>query len=232
MLETSLLSTHLASPLIGYLEHVFHIFGYLKESSKRKLVFDPGHPKIYINRFHRFYWQDFYKGVKESIPPNMPKPRGKFVSTHCFVNANHAGNKVTRKSQIGILIFVNKAPIIAFSKRENAVETSTFGSKFTALKNAFELVEALGYKLSMFGVPIEGPTNVFCDNESVYMNVSIPESVLNKKHHSIAYHRCREAVAASTILIAKEPTATNLSDLFTNMLPKFVREKLLDWFTY
>ena len=95
-LETSLLSTNLASPRIGYLEQVFHIFGYLKESSKRKLGFDTGHPKISINQFHRFDWQDFYKGVKEEIPPNMPKPRGNSVSTHCFVDSNHAGNKVVK----------------------------------------------------------------------------------------------------------------------------------------
>ena len=49
LLESSLLSTHLASPRIGHLEQVLHIFGYLKDSSKRKLVFDPGHPKIDIN---------------------------------------------------------------------------------------------------------------------------------------------------------------------------------------
>ena len=103
-----------------------------------------------------------------------------------FVNSNHAGNKVTRWSQTDILIFVNKAPIIALSKRQNTVETSTFGIKLTALKNAVNLVEALQYKLRMFGVPIEGPTNVFCDNESVINNVSKPESVLKKKHHSIA----------------------------------------------
>ena len=112
------------------------------------------------------------------------------------------------------------------------METSTFGSEFTALKNTVELVEALWYKLHMFGVPIEGPTNVFCENELVYKNVSTLESVLNKKHQSIAYHLCRESVAALTIRIAKEPTVTNLSDLFTKMLPQFIREKLLDWFTY
>ena len=49
LLETSLLSTHLASPRIGHLEQVFHIFGYLKDSSKRKLGFDHFHLKIYIN---------------------------------------------------------------------------------------------------------------------------------------------------------------------------------------
>ena len=70
------------------------------------------------------------------------------------------------------------------------METSTFGSEF------IELFEALRYKLRMFGVPIEGATNLFCNNELVYKNVSIPESVLKKEHHSIAYHCCREAVAA------------------------------------
>ena len=107
-----------------------------------------------------------------------------------------------------------------------------FGSELAALKNAVELVESLRYKLGMFGVPIEATTNVFCENESVYKNVSTPESVLKKKHHSIAYHRWSEAVAVLTICISKELTATNLSDLFTKKLPQFFREKLLDWFTY
>ena len=209
------------------MEEVFHIFGYLKDSSKRKLGFDPGHPKIGIKLFHRFYWQDFYKCVKEEIPTNIPKPRGNSISTHCFVDPNHAGNNVTRRSQTGILIFVNKSVIIAFSKRKNTVETSTLGSNFTALKNTVKLVESPQYKLRIFGVPIEGPTNVLCENESVYKNASTPYLVLKKKHLSIAYNCCCEAVAASTINLAKEPTTINLSDLFTKMLPQFVREKLL-----
>jgi hypothetical protein len=32
------------------------------------------------------------------------------------------------------------------------------------MKNAVEMTEAMRCKLRMFGVPIEGPTNVFCDN--------------------------------------------------------------------
>ena len=126
---------------------------------------------------------------------------------------------MTRRSQSGILIFCNCAPIIWYSKRQNTVETSTFGSEFQAIKNAVELTEALRYKLRMFGAPIDGATNVFCDNEAVYKNTSLPESTLKKKHHSIAYHRCREAVAAGTVRVAKEGTKTNLADLFTKILP-------------
>ena len=44
--ETSIMSTHLALPRVGHLEHLFHIFGYLKENPKRKIAFDPDHPFI------------------------------------------------------------------------------------------------------------------------------------------------------------------------------------------
>jgi hypothetical protein len=132
----------------------------------------------------------------------------------------------------GILIFCNRAPIMWYSNRQNTVEASTFGSEFQAMKNSVEFVEYLWYKLRMFGVPLEGPTNLFCDNEVVYKNTSLPESTLKKKHHSIAYHRCREAVAAEMVRVAKEGTKTNLSDLFTRLLPQIRREELLDKFTY
>ena len=54
------------------------------------------------------------------------------------------------------------------------------------MKNALELVTALRYKLSMFGVPVGGPTDMFYDNKAVYKNSSTPESVLRKNHHSVA----------------------------------------------
>ena len=137
---------------------------------------------------------------------DAPEPRGKEVGIHCFVDASHAPDKATRQSQTGILIFVNRAPIIAYSKRQNSVETSTFGSEFTAMKQAVEIIKGLKYKLRMFGVPIEEkvinnktrqPANIFCDNEAVYKNVSVPTSVLNKKMHGISIHFCGEAVASS-----------------------------------
>ena len=94
--------------------------------------------------------------------------------------------------------------------RQNTVETSTFGSECIAMKTAVEQIEALRYKIRMFGSPIEGPTNVFCDNEAVFKNASMPNLTLRKKHTSICYHRCHEAVASGTVRIAKEGTLTNL----------------------
>ena len=104
---------------------------------------------------------DFYHGAKEPIPWDTPEPCGNVVSSYCFVDVDHAGNLVTHHTQTGILIFVNRAPIIWYSMHQNTVETSTFGSKLVAMHIAVELIESLWYKLCMFGIPIDGPTNVF-----------------------------------------------------------------------
>ena len=56
------------------------------------------------------------------------------------------------------------------------------------MRIAVEMIEALRYKLRMFGALIDSPANVYCDNEAVHKNITIPESILKKKHHSIAYY--------------------------------------------
>jgi hypothetical protein len=129
----------------------------------------------------------------------MPTPLGNPVTINAFVDANHAGNIVTHCSHTGSIIFVQNAPIIVYSKWQNTVEAATFGGEFVALKICKELVVALHYKLWMFGVPINGPENVFCGNRGVVNNASTPESVLQKKHNAINYHAVREAAAAGII---------------------------------
>ena len=104
-------------------------------------------------------------------------------------------------------------PDTVVSKRQNTVDTSTFGSEFVAICIAVELVEGLCYKLRMMGVPIDGPTSLFCDNEAVVTNTTAPKSTLKKKHNAIAYHRTREAQTAKTVSIAKEDGDTNIEQL-------------------
>ena len=74
------------------------------------------------------------------------------------------------------------------SRRQNTVETSTFGSEFVALRTCRDMIIALRYKLRMFGIPLEGAAQVFYDNQGVVKNTSVPESVLTKKHNAVNYH--------------------------------------------
>ena len=72
----------------------------------------------------------------------------------------------------------------------------------------------------MFGVPLDGPAQVYCDNQGgVVKNTSLPESVLSKKHNAINYHAVREEAAAGVLQVHKEDMQTNLVDLFVKVLP-------------
>jgi hypothetical protein len=75
-------------------------------------------------------WSEFYQDAEEAIPRDAPEPRGVSVVTSCFVDSDHAGCQLTRQSHTGILIFVNNAPILWHSKRQNTVESSMVGSEF------------------------------------------------------------------------------------------------------
>ena len=115
--EAALMFNYLDLPRRGHLEHIFHIFGCLNLKPKRKLCFDPQHPEIDERLFAAQDWYDFYRDAKEDIPAEAPTSRGDVVSTHFFVDTDHAGDRATRRSQTGVLIFVNNAPIQWYSKK-------------------------------------------------------------------------------------------------------------------
>ena len=62
---------------------------------------------------------------------------------NCFVDADHPGNQITQQSHTGVLLFVCHALIVWYSKQQNTVKTSTFGSEFIAAKTGTEMIQAL-----------------------------------------------------------------------------------------
>ena len=95
---------------------------------------------------------------------------GERVTVWVYVDANHAGNLANRRSHSGILIYVKNTLINLYGKRQNKVESSSFGLELVALQIVTEMVEVLMYKLRTFGVNLEGPAEVYCDNKSVVIN--------------------------------------------------------------
>ena len=195
------------------------MFVYLKAHDRSKNVLDDRMPMVNESQFIKADWTEFYRDAEEAIPPNAPEPKGNSGLVSCFVDADHAGKKIIRRLHTGIIIFINCAPIVWFSKKQNTLESSTFGSAFIAARIAVDLIEALCYKLRMFGVLIDDPTNLYCDNEAVVTNSSHPESQIKKKYNAIAYHHVKEAVAAGIICIGKEDSKSNIADMLAKPLP-------------
>ena len=168
-----------------------------------------------------------YPDAAEVIPDNMPPPLGQKVLIRTYHDSDFAHDLVNRRPVTGVLIFLNNMLFESYSKRQNTVETSTFGAEFVAAKVAVEMTISLRYQLRMLGVPVEDEFFLVSDNASVIINSSLPSSTLKKKHNAVAYHKVRECVAAGFIKRLQIPSASNISDVLTKPLGPMVHHRLV-----
>ena len=124
----------------------------------------------------------FYPEALEEInSPHCPDPRSPRVKLTVYVDVDHAGNVLTGRLHIGIIHYINNYPISWFSKRQTTVEGFTFGSEFNALRIVIDQTVSMQYKLRMMGIRVEGPAIVLCDNMSVVIDSTRPESTFKRK---------------------------------------------------
>ena len=151
-----------------------------------------------------FDWShSVYGDFQEELPPDMPTPRGKPFRTTTY-DANLMHCLVTGRSMTGVIHLVYQTPIQWFCKKQNVVETATYGSEFMAARQATEQIMDLRYTLCMMGIPIDGPSWMFGDNQGVITSSTIPHSNLNKRHNALSYHRVRSSIAAGIIYLDRK----------------------------
>jgi hypothetical protein len=96
-------------------------------------------------------WTPLYGDVKEAMPLNEPKPRGKSVMLRCYIDSDHAGDLVARRSRTGYVQMVNMSVINWFSKKQRSVEGATFGREFVAAKNSNGSEQSLTLQITYDG---------------------------------------------------------------------------------
>ena len=156
-----------------------------------------------------------YGDVKEEMPTDAPPPKGKPVILTTYVDANLYHDYVTGRAVTGVLHLVNQTPFEWFCKKQATVEAATYGSEFVAAKLATQQAVAARITLRYLGVTVEGPTYMFGDNGLVVTSASVPHSPLKKRHHALAYHFVREAIAAKIISFHHMPGKINPADILT-----------------
>jgi hypothetical protein len=209
------------APRVGHLKRLGRICGYLRKFSHGAIRFRteiPDHESIHGEPVVHDWTHSVYGSPKEVIPENAPVPKGKAVRTSTYADANLLHDQVTGRSCSGIIHFLNQTPIDSFSKRQNQVETAIYGSEFMAARQAVEQIIDLRYTLRMFGVPIDGPSWMFGDNQSVVTSSTLPYSTLSKRWNALSYHRIREAIAAGYIRYEHIPGVENVADILTKAL--------------
>jgi Reverse transcriptase (RNA-dependent DNA polymerase) len=217
---TMSLSRFTSCPRKGHLDRALKIFGYLKRKPNRRICVDSSDPKYsgFESEFSKDYTQilaDEYPDSSEEIDSRVPKPLIDEMKITAFVDSDHAHDKVTRRSVTGLIILVGRTPIFFSSKRQGAIETSTYGAEFCAMRTAVEELMSVRYMLRCLGVKVEHASYLFGDNLGVVQNATIKESLLKKKHVAISYHKVREAAASGIVHPTKIDGKFNFADVCT-----------------
>jgi hypothetical protein len=124
--EVSMLYTYMCLSREGHLEAVFHVFAYLGLYHNARVVFDPTYPTADMGTFIKTDCKSMYGDVKEMIPPGAPVSLRKEVDLRLFFDSDHDGDKFTRRSRTGFVVYLNMVPIVWFYKRQPTVESSVF----------------------------------------------------------------------------------------------------------
>ena len=231
---TSTLSKYSMAPREGHYHAMQEVFGYLRRNPSGKLLIDITEPPV--RKLAKFQdkqsWQEFYQDVEEDIPEDAPKPKGMTFTLTTYVDADHARDKLNRRSVTGIVMLINNTPLAWTSKRQKTVESSTYGSELVASRIATELVLAQRIKLRYLGARVEETSVMVGDNAAVIVNTTIPSSSLQKKHLSCAYHKTREAVAGDIMKFGHIPSSMNLADIATKPLGPALLRPLLEMYLF
>jgi hypothetical protein len=208
------LSRFRACPRAGHLTRVQRVYGWLKGHSSGAIRIRTDKPDYSNLPERHFDWANScYRGAHEDIPSNAPEPKGKSVVTTSFYDANLYHDLISGRSVTGIIHLLNQTPIDWFSKLQTTVATATFGSEYVASRTCVEQIIDLRLTLRYLGVPIDGPSYMFGDNESVVNTGWNPDAKLTKRHYLLSYHKTREAVAAGFLNLYKIDGSTNPADI-------------------
>jgi len=210
------MSSFRAAPREGHLKRMKRIYGYIMKYKHGIIRFDTGMPDLSDLPVHDHDWSNTpYAGSTEELPGNIPQPRGKAVRITTYADANLYHNVLNGKAVTAILHFLNKTPIDWFSKKQNTVETATFGSEASAARTAIEQMKSIKMLLLYLGVPIHGPSVLFGDNKTCVDGLSLPPSRLHKRHLMLSYHYVREAMATGEYVYAFIKGSDNPADILS-----------------
>ena len=114
------------------------MIGYLRKFKSGSIRVRTSIPDYsYLGKSPEYDWMNsVYGDVSEEVPKDAPAPLGKTVMTTTYVDANLYHDWTTGRAVTGTLHFLNGTPIDWFSKRQNTVETATYGSEFAAARIA------------------------------------------------------------------------------------------------
>ena len=137
--------------------------------------------------------------MSELLPEDTLPPKGKYIVTTSYHDANFYHNGITRRSVTGVLYLLNKTPIDWYSKKQAIVETATYGLDYLSARTCVEQILDLRITLRYLAVPIQDISYIFRDNKSVVDSSMISHGKIHKRHVALSFYQVRESIAGKVI---------------------------------
>ena len=81
----------------------------------------------------------------------------------------------------------------------NCNRSVVYSSECVAAQIATDQIMDVRSTLRNLGVPMQGKSYIFGDNQSVITNSTVPHSLTKRRHDAMSYHRFRKAIAANIL---------------------------------
>ena len=138
--------------------------------------------------------------------------------TVVFVDSSHAGDKDTRRSRCGHLIYYNGSPIHWKTILQKRVALSTAEAEFRGVTLASKDILWLRNVLHEIGRSVRKPTLIYEDNNACIKMIENPVVSGKNKFVELDMHFIRDHWNAKQISMKKIPTHDQRADILTKNL--------------
>ena len=169
-----------------------------------------GHAWKELFRVMKFVMGSKDLGLK--ICPNMEEP---MWNLKVYTDSDYAGDKDTRKSVTGYVIYLQGVAISWKSKAQKSVTLSSSEAEYVALAEAGKEIKFVVQVLESLKISVELPIVVKVDNIGAIHMSENPSTGNRTKHVDVKYHYIREMVIDEFVKIMFVRTDDNHADIFT-----------------
>ncbi|GJW27504.1 hypothetical protein Tco_0044379 [Tanacetum coccineum] len=160
-----------------------------------------------------------FRYIKGTSHLGLWYPKGTGLDTIVYVDSDHVGDYVERKSTSGVCTFMGFCNTSWFSKKQIALAISTTKAEYVsagkACQQALWMKQALiDYDIKLDDIPI------LCDNKGV---IDLSKNLVlhsHTKHIEIQHHFLRDNVQKGNITIEKVASEDNIADILTKPLKR------------
>ncbi|GJW53228.1 retrovirus-related pol polyprotein from transposon TNT 1-94 [Tanacetum coccineum] len=158
-----------------------------------------------------------FRYIKGTTHLGLWYPKGTSIETVVYVDSDHAGDYVDRKSTSGIYTFMGCCLTSWFSKKQTALAISTTEAEYVSVEKACQ--QALWMKQALIDYDVRlDDVPIMCDNKGAINLSKNPVQHSQTKHIKIRHHFLRDNVQKGHISIEKVTSVDNIADILTKPL--------------